>query len=184
MSLPLEILLGHVPVFTFEDQTCGLCLLASQLRDSFFELQREEAGPSLAIVTKNCSPARIISECIPELPVEGLGDSENYVVTILASAAFTGYVQRTLFEIWARIEVGKEVPDLIGGILTIEGVYKGSKKALYQVIKLENGWAQYRVHPFSRDDSGVASLVGTPIVEGTEDGPLDFTAFLENNING
>ena len=167
----MEIMVGQIPIETFEDVKCGLGLLASQLRDSFFDIQLEESGPCLALVSKKASPASIISDQIPRMP-EGVGDPENYVVTILSCHEVTPEITSALQNTWQR--VAHEVDDLLGGIFTLEGPYLDTEnQALFQVIKSTAGWEQYRVHPFSRDDSGNAIPYGTTLVEDNEEGPVD-----------
>ena len=177
-SLTLEILVGKVPILTFEEDQSGIALLASQFRDSFFETQLETAGPCLALVTKYSPPAEQISEEIPDVPSEILGDDSNYVVTIVVSDELIPEAKVVLQTIWDQVSAGAE--DYLGGVLTIEGFsLKAKKSALFQILKTKKAsWEQYRIHPFLRDDDGNPHPTGAPLVDDNESGPVDLQALF------
>ena len=175
----LELLVGQVYKSDFEDTPCGMGLLASQLRDSFFITQVDEAGPCLALVNVSNSPGPLISEEVPEIPSSAKGDEESYVLTILASDDSSKETQRLLQSIWEKII--QESSDLLGGVFTLEGFSKPSNtQALFQVIKTTSGWEQYRIHPFERDTDGKPTPIATPLVEDNESGPINLRELFKN----
>lgn len=176
-KMTLDVLVGFVEAPNFVEPSFGVSLLASQFRDSFFETQTEIAGPSLALVTRENPPSSLVSEDMP-IPDDLVGDDAHFLVTILVSNECAPESKILLQNIWTQ--VAKETPDYIGGVLTLEGIsVKAKKSALFQMLRTQPSWEQYRIHPFSRDVEGIPQPIDIPIVDDNDKGPIDLHSLIQ-----
>ena len=161
----MEVMVGSVSAGHFKEPHFGAALLASQFRDSFFEVQEEIAGPVLALINKYRAPTSLF-ECPPPPKEKDLSSNgvTSYMLTIL-TAEDSPESLKILKGLWDTAAI--ECDDLVGGIFTMEHG-KDEAASLIQVIKVSD-WSQVRRHPFLRGADGRLHA-GTPIVEDNDDG--------------
>lgn len=160
-STNMSVVVGSISSNSFEDPKFGVALLASQIRDSFFEVQTEHSLPTLALISKSASPLKAIDsdaeETYKNISVDG---TSHYLLSMFTCEEETLESIQCMKTMWS--DVSDSCDDFIGGIFTIEFV-SDTESALIQVIKV-NGWSQLRKHPFVRTDTFVHEI-GNPLVE-------------------
>lgn len=177
-EFPMYMMVVSVPASYFADIKWGMALLASQLRDSFFEAKSNSVGPCLALVNRGHSPAHILA---PEVPVVEEDYNGNYALTLVISEQSHEEVRWALLGILEQTEL--ETTDFVGGIITMEeSSNRSSGECLFQVIQVGD-WIQCRVHPFRRGKLGKPIAIGSPIVDENESGKVDIAAIFDELDN-